>query len=278
MLKNLSLLLPTKLLYFLYFIYRHKHIPRFRWPRSLSEKINNIKLYNKTPLREKIVDRKWVRNYVANLSNSVKFPALLYSGVVIDPSTFDRLPSRFFMKANHGSGMAMLVDKKKHTYEKIHNTINLWMSKSYANYGREWFYEKLDKYILIEELLEDDGTSPPDFKFFCTSGKVVFIQVDLDRFTNHTRNLYWPDFTRISGTLLYPTGYDFEKPILWDEAIKIAEQLSVDLDFVRVDLYLHNDSIYFGELTNSPGNGFEPFQPREFDFKLGAMFPDLITR
>ena len=37
--------------------------------------------------------------------------------------------------------------------------------------------------------------------------------------------------------------------------IEIAKILSADFDFVRVDLYEHNDKVYFGELTFSPWGG-----------------------
>lgn len=36
-----------------------------------------------------------------------------------------------------------------------------------------------------------------------------------------------------------------------------------------MDLYILDDVIYFGEMTNTPGNGFESFYPRSFDFELG---------
>ena len=39
--------------------------------------------------------------------------------------------------------------------------------------------------------------------------------------------------------------------------------------FVRVDFYNINGKIYFGELTLYPGNGWEEFEPLDWDYKLG---------
>ena len=110
---------------------------------------------------------------------------------------------------------------------------------------------------------------PPDFKFFCMNGKVQLIQVDIDRYTDHKRNLYDRNFSKLDATLIYPSGYDIEKPKLLNDAIVISEQLSRQFDFIRVDLYLVKNKIIFGELTFCPSTGYGRFTPDEFDFDLG---------
>jgi hypothetical protein len=44
------------------------------------------------------------------------------------------------------------------------------------------------------------------------------------------------------------------------------------LDFVRVDLYNVNGRIVFGELTNYPAAGLDPFYPAEFDAVFGSKW------
>ena len=53
---------------------------------------------------------------------------------------------------------------------------------------------------------------------------------------------------------------------------KIAESLSKDFPFVRVDLYLINKNIFFGELTFYPWSGYVQFIPDKFDYELGKKF------
>ena len=48
---------------------------------------------------------------------------------------------------------------------------------------------------------------------------------------------------------------EFEKPKNLKEMIKIAEDLSKDFPYVRVDLYNAKGKIYFGELTFTPSAG-----------------------
>jgi len=39
-----------------------------------------------------------------------------------------------------------------------------------------------------------------------------------------------------------------------------AKKLSEDFDFVRVDFYIHNNTVYLGELTFTPGNAKMQFK------------------
>ena len=55
--------------------------------------------------------------------------------------------------------------------------------------------------------------------------------------------------------------------------ITVAEKLASDFPFVRVDLYNINGRIVFGELTFYPWSGYVKFEPDEFDFSLGRLFP-----
>ena len=51
--------------------------------------------------------------------------------------------------------------------------------------------------------------------------------------------------------------------------IEVARRLSQGFRHVRVDLYNVNGEIYFGELTFFNNAGLLPFQPHEWDYKIG---------
>ncbi len=61
------------------------------------------------------------------------------------------------------------------------------------------------------------------------------------------------------------------KPDHIDEAFEYAEKLSKDFPFVRVDLYIVNGKIYFGELTFTPSAGLDSGRLRSTDEILGAQ-------
>ena len=68
----------------------------------------------------------------------------------------------------------------------------------------------------------------------------------------------------------YPNSkHPFSKPKKLDEMISLAEKLSRNESFIRVDFYLANDRIYFSEFTFFSDSGFAKFDPPEWDLKLG---------
>lgn len=182
------------------------------------------------------------------------------------------LPNNFVLKANHGCGMVELVfDKSAVEYDQVYKLTQNWLNFDYAKFGREWVYEDVPRKIIAEELITDsENEIPEDFKFFCFHGRVEMIQVDLGRFKNQRRNLYNRDFQLIDAKCLYPNSEEeITRPPNLDEMIEVAEKLASEFNFIRVDLYSVNNRIYFGELTNFPGNGFISYEPDSFDFELG---------
>lgn len=60
-------------------------------------------------------------------------------------------------------------------------------------------------------------------------------------------------------------------PVNLSEMIAVAERLSTDFKFLRVDLCNVKGKIYFGELTFYPASGMLPFVPEKWDKKLGSL-------
>ncbi len=56
--------------------------------------------------------------------------------------------------------------------------------------------------------------------------------------------------------------------------VKIAEKLSEDFPYARVDLYNIKGRIVFGEITFYPWSGYVKFTPEDFDFELGSYFTE----
>ena len=54
--------------------------------------------------------------------------------------------------------------------------------------------------------------------------------------------------------------------------VALARQLAQPFRYVRVDLFLLRTRIYVGELTFSPGSGYDPFVPEAVDRDWGDRF------
>ena len=92
------------------------------------------------------------------------------------------------------------------------------------------------------------------------------------------RDLYSVDWKRLPVNLGFPNrSAAVSEPDNFKEMVRISEELSRDLDHVRVDLYSNGEKIKFGELTNYNSGGFQPFFPSSADFWFGAEWhPDSL--
>lgn len=111
-----------------------------------------------------------------------------------------------------------------------------------------------------------------DYKFFCFNGKVRFFKVDFGRFVEHHANYYSPEgeLLEFGEQGLEPDpNYPIELPNNLNEMISLAEKLSANVPFLRVDFYNLNGKIFFGELTFYPASGMLPWTTEEADMKIG---------
>lgn len=135
--------------------------------------------------------------------------------------------------------------------------------------------------IIVEELLEDPSTpdgSINDYKFLCFNGKPEYIVLDVDRFTQHKRNIYdtsWNDL-HVASDCPCAEG-EYAPPENLDEMLRIAKILCEEFPAVRVDLYSVQGKVYFGELTFFPWSGYVIYDPDSFDYEMGDKFvlPDI---
>ena len=137
----------------------------------------------------------------------------------------------------------------------------------------EWgAYNIQPRGIMIEEfLMGNDGGPPTDIKLHCFGGKVGFIQFESGRFGGEIQqNIHMPDGTLID-TLGDQTKWFNDESVgnlrdhlgskMVDRLIEVSEQLSKDTMYVRVDLFMINSEVVFGEFTNYPRSG-QPQAPQ----------------
>lgn len=243
-------------------------------PKRFTEKIQWIKLFDRTELRKRVADRLKARHYVANKVGDQHLVPLLDHFDEFTTEIWESLPQQFVLKANHGCGMVEIVQNKRDLlFSELKKKTDAWQQTEYFNVGREWVYKGLPRTLLAEKLLTDEtGKIPRDYKFFCFNGRAEIIQVDSDRFGEQKRNLYDRSFNRLEGTLLYPNVEDtLSRPPELDRAISVAETLAREFNFIRVDLYLTKNRVWFGEMTNYPGNGFINFEPESMELWAGSL-------
>ena len=251
----------------LYSKIKHK-VWDFKDPKTFTEKLWYLTVYDNTLEKTYCADKVTLRDYSTNiLGKDICLPLL---GVYNKPEEIDysKLPNKFVIKCNHGSGWNIIVkDKTKININEIKKKLNDWLNTKWSKH--EFHYHRIPPKILIEEYKDN----LEDIKIFCFNGKPKFCQVD-KHFQEHRMNFYdlnWNYINWISN-LSYPSNPNKldEKPNKLDEMLIIAEKLSKNFKFVRVDLYPMNNEIYLGEMTFIPGGGYQNYA-KDGDLKIGQM-------
>lgn len=253
-------------------------------PKTFNEKLQWLKLYDRKPEYTMMVDKYRVREYIAKTIGEEYLIPLL--GVWEDPDEidFDVLPDQFVLKCNHDSGSVILCkDKSTFDIEAARVKLKKHMKKNLFWWGREWPYKEVPRRIIAEKYMVDEsGTELKDYKIFCFNGKAKIIEVDFDRFVAHKRNLYSTRWESLNFEIQYPRdiSYVIPRPETLNEILLLAEKLSHEIPHLRVDFYLIENKIYFGELTFYHEAGFGKFNPEEWDYKLGGWIelPDKIMK
>lgn len=250
-------------------------------PQTFNEKIQWLKLYDSTPIKTKLADKYLVRDWIKEKIGEEYLIPLLGVWDNFDDLDFDKLPDKFVLKCNHGSGMNIIV-KNKSEFDKdsARKQINKWMNIDLSFYGFEMHYSDIPRKIIAEKYLETSDNDLQDYKFLCFNGEVKYIWVDKDRYTDHKRNLYDTNWelqsSKISEGRIYKNFSPCDKPANYDKMFEFAELLSKGFAFVRVDFYEHEGKLYFGEMTFTSANGAHQFDPGEFNLGLGRLI-DLET-
>ena len=221
----------------------------------------------------------------------------------VEDINFDELPNSFVLKTNHDGGGVVIVPNKEaflrdsKAFREAMEKLTKHLNTNFYTLFREWHYKNIEPKVFAEELLGESvqipqtqdldsqkiengnfHTSlqnfkvPDDYKFHCF-GDEIFVQVDTDRFINHTRTIFDAQWQKMPFEILYNNpSYIPKKPKNFEIMSNIARVLGHIFGGVRVDLYNLDGVIKTDEITFTHGGGTERFIPNEWDNKFGILW------
>lgn len=254
--------------------------PNLENPQTFNEKLNWLKLHHHNPLLTILADKYAVKEYVKE-KIGVEYVVPNY-GVwgSFDEIDFDNLPSKFVLKATHDSGGATIVrDKKTLDVGEVRKKMEKQLSTGFYWASREWPYKDIPRRIIADELLNDHtGNELRDYKFWCFNGMPKYMYLTI-KGKNIYENFYDMDFRPANINHGFPRHQpEFEKPYGFETMKELAAKLSQGLPFVRIDFFLVDKIIYFGEFTFFDWGGTRPFESYEMDLELGKLIDLSIVK
>lgn len=249
-------------------------------PRRLTEKIQWRKLYDRDIVYSVLSDKYNVRKWVEERIGPEYLIPLLGTWKHFNEIDFHSLPDQFVLKTNNASHTNMVVTDKKMFMKRkwsAGKTFQYWLTTPFSYLeGLELHYCTINPIIIAEQYIQPETGKRElsDYKFHCFDGTPFLCQVISDRLHGETIDFYDSEWKHIPiERVPYPNASNSsEKPINYDCMIQLASELSKGFRYVRVDLYNRAGTIYFGEMTFTPGSGYMVFAPDEWDYRMGDLW------
>lgn len=246
-------------------------------PKTLSEKLNWLKLHDRRPEYTKMVDKYAVKDYVREMVGEEYLIPTLGVWDDFDEIVFSSLPDKFVLKATHDSGSIVVCDNKE-SFDKqsARSKLRRSLKKNFYLNNREYPYKDVRPRIIAEPYIDSLGKADSvEYKLSIFNGKVRMLTV-CKGIAHSTFDVRTNDHYDRDGNILpfYAYYKNSEVPLpLPDQAeemIYVAETISKDIPYVRVDFYVIDEKVKFGEMTFFTWGGFIKFVPEEYDTILGS--------
>ena len=265
--------LPDRMYIQLYYFAHFRKLCNLRNPKTYNEKLNWLKIHDRNPSYQQMVDKYEVKKYVSGIIGEEYIIPTIGVWNSFDEIDFNGLPERFVLKCTHDSeGVVIVKDKKSMDAAAVREKLTAAMKQNFFYVGREYPYKNIKPRIIAEQYMEDrvDGELR-DYKFFCFNGEPKALFIASDRTESHVFFNYFDlEFNDLGIRQKYPNAVKpIRKPDTFDQMIALSRILTKGLPHVRADFYEVDGRLFFGELTFYHFSGFMPFEPDRWDKIFG---------
>lgn len=247
-------------------------------PQTNNQRMIHKMINDRNPLIMLTADKVKVRDYITKKLGIATAEEILIPIYHISKTGKD-IPNadwdfEFFLKANHGSGMNRIIPAGEDP-KKVAKMSQKWLNTSFGQARHEWSYRDIPRRIICEKVLrEEDGRIPMDIKYYCFNGKCKLVLYYQGRWEVPAR--IFSDEKQQEINCFQSNGLDMlpEVPKIntFQRMLEMAQVLSRDFQYCRVDFYSVEDKIYFGELTHYTGSGLAKLDTYEIDLALGRLW------
>lgn len=272
-------ILPTKPALYLIYFRGYKKLLNLRNPKYYGEKIQWLKLHGGLEELGDFVDKYEVRKYIAEKIGEEYLVPIFGVYDTVEEVDFDSLPEKFVLKCTNGSQSVLICkDKANFDVDFAKKEMQKWLDDNFYKMKKEPQYKNVRNRILVEKYMEDDSGELRDYKFYCFEGRPWWYAIFSGRFSDKTVDTYTIDGSFLSdckngGPNVKSRTNPLPKLENLDDFVQLCEKLAEPFSAVRVDFYMINGRIYFGELTFTDGAGSEPILPLD---KYDVVFAEKI--
>jgi hypothetical protein len=244
--------------------WRHGYFPDLQRPRRFNEWVQWRKLEDRNLGLAARTDKLYAKTLAAELIGpSLVIPTLWHGDLLPDQPPW---PMPFIVKANHGCRQFVVV-RTLQDWRRAKREAPQWLEATYGTWLDEWHYGRAERTLLVEPFIGPERGLPTDYKVFVFGGVAQFVQVHVDRGSDHR----WVQFDR-HWSRLSNSRDDIEQPVQLAQMLQAAERIAIGQDHLRVDFYEVDGRLWFGETCLFPGSGLDRFDPPSLDDVFGRCW------
>lgn len=251
------------------------HLPDLKKPKTFNDKLQWLKLHDRNPLYNTLVDKYAVKDWVANKIGEQYVTQTYARWERAEDIEISDLPEHFVLKTNHDcGGIVICRDRASFDLDAAKSKLAKHLNHNYFWGGREWPYKDVKPCVFAEEYLEpDDSGDLADYKLFRFSNGRIVTLLMTDRFTDAglTETFFdekWRPLDLVEDG--HPRRTTTPAPPHFEEMKTLANRLAKGFPFMRIDFYESAGRLLFGEITLYPKSGFENFEPQSWNAEFGS--------
>ncbi len=216
---------------------------------------------------DKLAQKEYVKEIAQRNNLPIRIPATLWAGQEAEEliNTLHSYREGWVFKPNHSSSRYRLYERGLDGVDRdeLRSLTHRWSARDEEElvYGN-WAYRHARHLLIAEERIGTASTPPIDIRVYCYGGRAHVLFNTYGVNTPELRGAYYtPELERTSAGFFSeiprdePTAFDAVTPSLQAQIVPIAEAIAAPFDEMRVDLYVADGSIWFGELTTYSTGG-----------------------
>lgn len=242
-------------------------------PQTFNEKLMWLKLFEDVEFKKRFTDKVKAREYLIMLGYSHLLAPIIGIFDAVEDIIFEQLPRKFVLKCSHGADFTIVCENKREMdYRQTKQQLAEMMATDYSLKHAEPHYAEIQPRIMIEHFIEPSTRNgSKEYQIHCFHGVPRVIEVMFDRDTAQQQTMMLtPDWLNTNFIKKkYPYDEIKTKPKQLDELLATAKKLSKPFTYVRLDLTLVDEKVYFNHFTFTPNACLNSEIHEEANLKLG---------
>lgn len=239
-----------------------RRLPNIANPQRYSERMLWRKIVDHNPQFVIFSDKLATKEFLQRHCPELALPRTLWLGRDADAIPDELLRGDVYVKANHGCNFNHRIRGGQYDRADLREKTARWLRSVYGRRDGEWAYSDVEHRLFVEEAVGDAEDGLIEFNVRAGNGRTILSSVMghcktprqwavyLDTAGKPTQGMSDPEGAPI---VPLPEGLDVLKPYL--RAVRLAEQLSVGVDYARFDFMWNGAELFGGEITVYPAGG-----------------------